>query len=396
LIFDLARQAPPERVLQRLTENPQDSLERQGLILALGEYDETQLPAATRASFVPLLLESYRVDPDSGVHSAIDWLLRHDREGPSARRATWGQGAALSSIETDLTGNAPGGRRWYVNAEGQTMAIVAPGLFRMGSPQSERGRSAAEVPHDVRIPRVVAIATKEVTVEQFARFLASQPDFTRLWTAAARVRFGESLRFWQYTPTPDSPQVAVSWYDAARYCNWLSERDGIPLEQWVYSEDVRHGMQLPRDYLTRTGYRLPTEAEWEYAARAGTTTVRYFGTSEDLLTRFAWFDGNTGRSRTYPVGQLRPNQWGLFDVYGNVWEWVQDRRRPYPSTGLRVDDREDGVLAVTDDGLRVRRGGSFIYEAFVMRSAERGAEGYLPTQIRDNVGFRIARTVRND
>jgi Sulfatase-modifying factor enzyme 1 len=125
-------------------------------------------------------------------------------------------------------------------------------------------------------------------------------------------------------------------------------------------------------------------------------TVRYFGTSEDLLPRFAWFDGNTGRSRTYPVGHLRPNQLGLFDVYGNVWEWVQDRRRPYPSAGMRVDDREDGVLAVTDDGLRVRRSGSFIYEAFVMRSAERGAEGYLPSQIRDNVGFRIARTVRND
>jgi formylglycine-generating enzyme required for sulfatase activity len=288
------------------------------------------------------------------------------------------------------------GRRWYVNAEGQTMAIVESGLFRMGSPQSERGRSSAETLHDVRIPRAFAIATKEVTVEQFDRFLAAQPGFARSWTAAARARFGESLRFRQYTPAPDSPQVAVSWYDAARYCNWLSERDGIPREQWVYPEDVRHGMQLPRDYLTRTGYRLPPEAEWEYAARAGTTTVRHFGTSDDLLPRFAWFDGNTGRSRTYPVGQLRPNQWGLFDVYGNVWEWVHDRRRPYPSEGMRVDDREDSLLAVTDDGARVRRGGSFIYEAFVMRSAERDVEGYLPAQIRDNVGLRIARTVRND
>ena len=83
-------------------------------------------------------------------------------------------------------------------------------------------------------------------------------------------------------------------------------------------------------------------------------------------------------------------------MYGNVWEWVQDRRRPYPSAGMRVDDGEEGVLAVTDDGLRVRRGGSFIYEAFVMHSARRGAEGYPPAQICDNVGFRIPRTVPND
>jgi formylglycine-generating enzyme required for sulfatase activity len=185
----------------------------------------------------------------------------------------------------------------------------------------------------------------------------------------------------------------VSWYDAARYCNWLSAREGLPRDQWVYPDEPRSGMRLPPDYLQRTGYRLPTEAEWEFAARAGTTTARYFGEDEAQLPRHAWFDANTGRKRTFPVGQLPPNPWGLFDMYGNVWEWTFDRRQPYPAgPGVR-EDREDDVLVVSDDAARTRRGGSFAYEAFTARSAHRGDVTYFPMQTRDNVGFRVARTL---
>jgi formylglycine-generating enzyme required for sulfatase activity len=224
----------------------------------------------------------------------------------------------------------------YTGPNGHTMVVVRGGEFTMGSPPTERGRTNDETPHRVRIPRTYAIATAEVTNEEFSRFLASVPDYAARWNAATAARFGDPPRFAQYSRTPDSPQVGISWYDAARYCNWLSESDGILNNQWVYPENIQadRGVDLPADYLHRTGYRLPTEAEWEYAARAGTTTSRHFGDDDSLLPRHAWYDGNTNRERAYPVAQLLPNQWGLFDMLGNVWEWTLDRRRPYQTDGI--------------------------------------------------------------
>jgi len=275
------------------------------------------------------------------------------------------------------------------------MVIIRGGEFTMGSPSSERGRSEHETPHRVRIPRTYAIATTEVMNEQFARFLAAVPDYAARWKAATAARFGDPPRFAAFSRTPDSPQVAVSWYDAARYCNWLSERAGLPRNQWVYPEriDSEQGIELPPDYLHRTGYRLPTEAEWEHAARAETTMSRHFGNDDALLTRYAWFDGNTNRERAYPVAQLLPNPWGLFDTLGNVWEWTFDRRQPYPSDDGVTDDIEDRTLRVSNDVARTRRGGSFAYEWFTVRSAHRGDVTYFPNQTRDNVGFRVARTM---
>ena len=278
---------------------------------------------------------------------------------------------------------------------GHKMVVVSGGEFIMGSPGSERGRSEEETQHRVRISRTYAIATTEVTNEQFARFLLAVPDYGTGWKARTAARFGRPPGLAAYSRTPDSPQVGVSWYDTARYCNWLSEQAGIPKNQWVYPEniDVEQGIELPSNYLYRTGYRLPTEAEWEYAARSGTTTSRYFGDDESLLSRYAWYDGNTNRARAYPVAQLLPNQWGLFDMLGNVWEWTLDRRQPYPSDEPVTDDVEDAVLSVSNDVARTRRGGSFAYEWFTARSAHRGAVTYFPNQTRDSVGFRVARTM---
>jgi formylglycine-generating enzyme required for sulfatase activity len=279
---------------------------------------------------------------------------------------------------------------------GHVMVVIQRGEFVMGSPPAERGHSAVETQHRVRIPRTYAIASTETTNEQFARFLAAVPDYGKRWKAATAERFGDPPRFARFSRTPDSPQVAVSWYDAARYCNWLSEQASLPRSEWVYPDviDAAQGLELPVDYLRRTGFRLPTEAEWEYAARAGTTTSRHFGDDEGLLDKHAWYDGNSKRERAYPVGQLQPNQWGLFDMLGNVWEWTLDRRQPYPSgDGLTVDS-EDSVLRVANDVARTRRGGSFAYEWFTVRSAHRGDVTYFPNQTRDNVGFRVARTIR--
>lgn len=281
----------------------------------------------------------------------------------------------------------------YSGPEGQGMVVIGGGEFTMGSPLGERGRSEVETQHRVKIPRVFAIATRETTNEQFSRFLAAVPDYAAQWKAAAIAKFGDPPRYAAYSRTPDSPQVAVSWYDAARYCNWLSERAGIPRSEWVYPEKIGPGMELPADYLHRTGFRLPTEAEWEYAARAGTTTGRHFGDGDEDLAKYAWFDGNTKRERAYPVGQLLPNQWGLFDMLGNVWEWTLDRRLPYPQGASVTEDKEDDVRRITDDVARTRRGGSFAYEWFTVRSAHRGDVTYFPNQIRDGVGFRVARTM---
>jgi formylglycine-generating enzyme required for sulfatase activity len=160
---------------------------------------------------------------------------------------------------------------------------------------------------------------------------------------------------------------------------------------------------MPHDYLRRTGYRLPTEAEWEYAARAGTATSRFFGESDSLLGEYAWYSRNPPRQksdpvnpndpqRTSPVGTLKPNPFGLFDIYGNVWEWTQTRVLPYAAGSVHLDV-EDDVLVVSDSSARVRRGGGFPYEAAMMRSAARGTVTSFPFQRRDNVGFRVARTI---
>jgi len=283
----------------------------------------------------------------------------------------------------------------YSGPNGHVMVVIAGGEFSMGSPRSERGRSERERQHRVRIPRTFAIATTEVTNDEFARFLGAVGDYAARWNARTTARFGDPPRFAQFSRTPDSPQVAVSWYDAARYCNWLSEQAGFPKSQWVYPESIEpdKGLDLPPDYLHRTGYRLPTEAEWEYAARAGTTTSWHFGDADSLLPRYAWYDANTRRELISPVAQLRPNQWGLFDMLGNVWEWTLDRRQEYPSDERVVEDAEDVVLQVANNVARTRRGGSFAYEWFTTRSAHRGDTTYFPNQTRDGVGFRVARTM---
>lgn len=400
------KEPDPSAIIKRLKVE-QDASARRALILSLGEFTAEQLPTAQRKPVVEFLLRWYRDDPDPGIHAAIDWLLRNGRQGEKARRLDWKGAGSLTEIDRALAGNAPRHRRWYVTREGNTMVVLrGPVDFMMGSPADEPGRTADESRRRVRIPRPFALANKEVTVSQFRRFLEANPEIKRSHIypedPARMARVLET-----FSPDADGPQIAVTWYEAAQYCNWLSRQEGVPKSEWVYPtefDEIKSEMKMPANYLHRTGYRLLTEAEWEYAARAGSTTARFFGASEELLSEYAWYSKSPPKrkgdpiaagdpERTWPVGQLKPNGFGLFDVYGNVWEWLQDRRQEYPPSTTRHDDLEDTVLIVADAAARTRRGGSFAYSAEVMRSAHRGSTTYFPMQRRDNVGFRIGRTL---
>jgi formylglycine-generating enzyme required for sulfatase activity/tetratricopeptide (TPR) repeat protein len=354
-----------ELLAKRLLEEPDASI-RQALILSLGQYtpDRSLGPPAGLAFLSATLLELYRDDPDPGIHGATGWLLRR-----------WGYGGEVRQIDRDLaTGKIEGDRRWFVNKQGQTLVVIpGPVEFLMGSPAGERDRGADEILHRCRIERSYAIGSTEVTVAQYKRF---QADFVH--TVMHR------------SPEGDCPVLGVTWYEAVEYCNWLSGEEGLPENQWCYVPNAQgryaEGMQLASDWLSRQGYRLPTEVEWEYASRAGTVTSYGFGESRELLGRYAWYLDNS-QERSWPVGSLLPNALGLFDMHGNVLNWCQDWYRGYARTGLRLDD---GTSAIGAGSRRVGRGGSWDDGPVHCRSAFRGR---FSSGLRFNIlGFRPARS----
>ncbi|MBA4188447.1 MAG: hypothetical protein C0467_10620 [Planctomycetaceae bacterium] len=367
-----AIEADPVTLIERLhTET--DGSARRAILIALGDYTPFAIPIIKREVFIATLLAQYRSDPDSGVHSAIDWLLR--------RR--WGRADAVAKIDVELAAGAAIARLakldkdWFVNRDGHTFAVVrGPVEFIMGSQVTVPGRVAENEPARRRqIDRSFAVATKEVTVEQFLLF---RPD--HYWVE-------------RYSPDRDSPVVAVRMYGAAAYCNWLSKREGIPEDQWCYlpnkDGEYTEGMTIKPGHLALTGYRLPTEVEWEYACRAGSNVARFYGRSEEMLPRYAWYDKNAD-DRAWPVGLLRPNDLGLFDMLGNAMEWVEDVCLLSADQVLDVEHK--GHLEINEQASRLLRGGSFDGTPYLLRSGDRLAI-VRPSNRNNNNGFRIARTM---
>jgi serine/threonine protein kinase/formylglycine-generating enzyme required for sulfatase activity len=385
--------ADPTLLIRELDEEPDASV-RRALILALGEFTQEQLPNEVRQPLIVKLLAWYRNDPDPGIHAAIDWLLRHATEGDVPRKLDWQQAQALRWIDAELQGRPPDGRRWYVNGQGQTMVLVCgPVEFRMGSPAWEQDRDLDERQHLRKIPRSYALAARPVTVAEFQRFSETNPKINKEFFDAN----GQVAQFLKkYSPEADGPMIMVDWYTAAAYCNWLSQQEGIPQAEWVYPVEpgaIRPGMRMATGYLARAGYRLPTEAEWEYACRAEAPTSRHYGTGEQMLPRYAWYVQNA-HTRAWPVTEKKPNDFGLFDMHGNVWVWCQDRTAYYPQvvSDEAVVDGENSDT--TDTNSRRLRGGSYIdYRvSLIARSAFRN--GNAPGYRTNDIGFRPARTHR--
>ena len=163
-----------------------------------------------------------------------------------------------------------------------------------------------------------------------------------------------------YSRDQKGPLFGSSWYHAADYCNWLSRQEGLP-ECYEPNPDGRYParMKIKPDALRLGGYRLPTEAEWEYACRAGAGTSRYYGTSVDLLGQYAWYNA-TSQEHAWPCGSLLPNELGLFDMLGNMDEWCQEVALIYqPDRNNIIIDRISDYLYVDDTNLRLLRGGAF-------------------------------------
>jgi serine/threonine protein kinase/formylglycine-generating enzyme required for sulfatase activity len=345
-----------------------DTSSRRALVLALGTFAADEVNSNIRRQLTEKLLFLYQQDPDAGVHSAVEWTLRrwneHDRVGAATKRFP--------------VFNDRGARRWFVNTEGQTFAVAGPAVFAMGSLRNDPDGLGSETHRRVSIPRRFAIATTEVTVEQFERFLRDRPDLA-----------GDRLDLQRHSPDPTGPMLNVSWMAATAYCNWLSKKDHLdPL----YPDQFDNGARLdPKALNHRRGYRLPTEAEWEFACRAGAATSRYYGRSDELLGNYARFAANS-RDRAWPTGQLLPNDLGLFDMLGNALEWCQDRSEGY-SLGESGPIEDEGEALGYDDiekTQRVVRGGAYYHNAEFVRSAYRNR--VAPSSGATLVGFRLART----
>ena len=360
--------AEGKQLMDGILFHPETSM-RRALILALGTYGREGLSSGEREPLIGKLLDLYRNDSDAGIHGAVEWTLRQ-----------WKQDEKLRNLDAELSKlKDPGNRRWYVNSQGQTLAVIeGPVEFRMGSPPTEPERFSDEILHRRIIPRRFAIATQEVTVEQYQEFVKENP-------------VDDHANNDRYSPDPKGPMNGVSWYHAAAYCNWLSRKENLPEcyelnDRGQYAE----GMKIRADALQRTGYRLPTQAEWEYGCRAGAGTSRDYGSNVDLLGRYAWYLA-TSPDRARPCGSLLPNNLGLFDMLGNVAEWCQDRALQYRPGGTAItNDNIHELEYVNEKNHRLLRGGAFNIQPALVRSAFRIR--FAPANRYINLGFRPSRT----
>ena len=258
------------------------------------------------------------------------------------------------------------------------MVLVAGGTFQMGSV------GVAEPVHSVTVSSFT-MGKFEVTVAQFRAFVQEELYKTTaereggglVWTGSTwEQKADASWKNPYLSQTDRDPVVLVSWYDAVEYCNWLSRKEGLAATYTVRGTDVTANWGA-------TGYRLPTEAEWEYAAKGGRASRGYTYAGGNDVGSLGWYGSNSGNA-THPVGGKQANELGLCDMSGNVWEWCWDWYRDY-SGGSQTDPRGPSA-----GSYRVVRGGNWGDDAGYGRVADHA--GFPPPGSSSGVGFRPVRT----
>ena len=278
--------------------------------------------------------QGVRIRPNPDFRSDVERLIRGIEDVVSTLRTG---ASAGHRAEPTVLAEPP---KLITNSIGMKLALIPPGEFLMGSPDSDKDAGGDEKPqHRVRITQPFYLGMYAVTQGQYRTVTGANPS---------KVQGSDDL-----------PVETVSWDDAIAFCKKLSESDGET-------------------------YRLPTEAEWEYAGRAGSTTRYSFGDDAASLGEYAWFSDNS-EGKTHPVGQKRPNAVGLFDLHGNVWEWCSDWFDPaYYGQSPGADP-----LGPSQTAFRVFRGGCWLSVPQFARSAIRDRNS--PAYRNYDVGFRLAR-----
>ena len=230
---------------------------------------------------------------------------------------------------------------WQQIALPDRLVWIPPGEFRMGSPNNEAGRFKDEGPvHSAFVPHGFWMERYEITQQRFRNIMGNNPSSTEFRS--------------------DLPVNRVTWYEAVQFCEKLTKSS-------------RSNGELPLGYV----YRLPTETEWEYACRAGTNNAYSYGNSIDTLSEYGWWAKNSG-NQPEPVGKLKPNPWGLYDMHGNLFEWCFDSYKAYPG----------GKAFSSTGNMKVLRGGAYYCPSNILRSACR-AESQEPNYRWILAGFRV-------
>jgi formylglycine-generating enzyme required for sulfatase activity len=351
---------------------------RYALLLAIGEYAPTEIPAARREVLVKQLADWYANDPSSGVHGASGWLLRYLGEKEIAERVDqtpipYSPDREWFTLAVTVRPTPPPKPKEDPTEPGAppkpltpetfyyTFIVYPSGTYTLSSVKDQINPfELNEFRQDVTLTRPFALLDREI---MFAEWIAFDPQYEL---------FMKGMKL-----APTDAGLGSHWYDSVAYCRWLGNEDKLPESDQCYPDPKTMNEDLyphdpvetlfPKNWpldLSKRGFRLPTESEWEVVARSGSRTAYGFGSDVALLDRFGWFLDNSSK-KPHPGREKRPSVRGLFDLHGNLLEWTHDWDGDFGESS-----QTDPTGAKT--GLnRVNRGGSWDFDAATCRSANR-------------------------